>query len=76
MPREAALRNLLVVLSPAADGPAWQTLRRGTVSMMVGEAAGVAAAMAARSGIPVQQVDRKALAARLPRVAASSGIVY
>jgi len=76
MPREADLRNLLVVLSPAADGTAWQTLRRETVSMMVGEAAGVAAAMAARSGIPVQQVDRKALAARLPRAAASSGIVY
>ena len=75
-PREKDLKNLLVALSPAADPGAWAALRRETISMMIGEAVGVAAAMAARAGVPVQQVDRKALAARLPRAGDGSSIVY
>ncbi len=75
-PRESDLENLLVVLSPAVGGRAWAALRRETVSMMIGEAVGVAAAIAARAGVPVQQVDRKALSARLPRAGDGSSIVY
>ena len=61
LPPREAVENLLVVLSPAAGTGIADVLRHEAVSMTLGQAAGVAASMAAASGIPVQDVDVAAL---------------
>jgi len=75
VPRRDEVRNLLAVLSPSCTGRAWSLLRREPVSMMLGEIAGVAAAMAVRDGVAVQELDRETLAAGL-RALTGRDVVY
>lgn len=68
VPHETETRNLLVSVAASASHVAWAALRMEVNLMMLGEAAGVAAAIAARDGRAVGDVDsevvRGALAAR------------
>ena len=56
-PRENECRNLLVPVCLSASHVAVCTIRMEPVYMMLGEAAGRAAAMAATTGKPVQRID-------------------
>jgi hypothetical protein len=55
-PRAAECENLLVPVCMSASYVAYCSIRMEPVYMMMGQASGVAAAMAAQSGLAVQQV--------------------
>ena len=56
MPKRTECTNLLVPQCMAATNVAWTSIRMEPVLMMMGHSAGVAAAMAAKGGTPVQDV--------------------
>jgi malonyl CoA-acyl carrier protein transacylase len=58
-------RNLLVPVCVPATHVAIRTIRMEPACMVLGHSAGVAAAMAAKSGKPVQELDIPALAKKL-----------
>lgn len=64
-PKESECSNLLVPVCLSATHVAICTIRMEPVYMMLGEAAGRAAAMAALQGKPVQQLDVPSLLKRL-----------
>jgi hypothetical protein len=61
LPREAESTNLLVVASPSASHVGMSTLRMEPQFMIIGHAAGVAAALALSSGRAVQHIDTQRL---------------
>jgi hypothetical protein len=70
LPKREQARNLLVPVCLSASHVAYSTLRMEPQYMIIGEAAGVAASMAGKGDMDVQDVDRKALTARLRSVGA------
>jgi hypothetical protein len=66
-PRKQDCRNLLVPVCLSASHVAMCTIRMEPVYMMMGEAAGLAAALAARSGAAVQDLDSRLLLSTLRR---------
>jgi hypothetical protein len=64
-PKAAECDNLLVPVCLSASHVAYGSIRMEPVYMILGQASGVAAALAVRDGCPVQKVDVKALTARL-----------
>jgi hypothetical protein len=66
-PRPEEVLNLLVPVCFSASHVAYSSIRMEPQYMIVGQAAGVAAALAVRDRIPVQQIDLKALAKELEK---------
>lgn len=64
-PKQSECRNLLVPVCLSASHVAICTIRMEPVYMVLGHSAGVAAAIAIRSGKPVQEIDRAALRSAL-----------
>ena len=65
VPRKNEVRNLLVPVCFSATHVAYSTLRMEPQYMILGQAAGVAAAMAIRGSLAVQDIDTAALARTL-----------
>jgi hypothetical protein len=65
LPARAGAENLLSPTAPSASHVTFASLRVEPTYMVMGHAAGAAAALAAASGAAVQDVDVRALHARL-----------
>ena len=65
LPRERDCRNLLVPVCLSASHVAWSSIRMEVQFQMLGQAAGVAAALALRTGGAVHRVDVDVLRRRL-----------
>jgi hypothetical protein len=65
LPKLQQATNLLVPVAFSASHVAYSSLRMEPQYMIIGQAAGVAAKLAIESGKPVQNIDTKALTARL-----------
>jgi hypothetical protein len=65
LPRRAEMENLLVPVAFSASHVAYSSLRMEPQYMIIGQAAGVAAAMAVQTGLPAALIDSAALSAKL-----------
>ena len=65
VPQRADAQNLLVPVAFSASHVAYSSMRMEPQYMIIGQAAGVAAAMAVQAKLAVQDVDAAALSARL-----------
>lgn len=65
IPKKNEVTNLLVPLCMSASHIAYASIRMEATYMVMGEAAGVAAAQALRSGKAIQDIDRNELTAQL-----------
>jgi FAD dependent oxidoreductase len=61
LPRRAEARNLLVTAAFSASHVAYSSVRMEPQYMIIGQAAGVAAGLAIRSGKAVQEIDSEEL---------------
>lgn len=68
VPGEGSVQNLAVPVCASASHVAYSSIRLETTWMALGQAAGTAAALAARVGVPVARVDVGVLRAALPDV--------
>ena len=64
-PKIQVSRNLLVPVCLSASHVAYSSIRMEPVLMILGESAGIAAALSVETGMPVQLIERVELAARL-----------
>jgi hypothetical protein len=67
IPRKTESTNLLVPLCMSASHIAYASIRMEATYMVMGESAGIAAALALKSGKAVQDIDRKELTAQLEK---------
>lgn len=67
IPRKKEIRNLLVPLCMSASHIAYSSIRMESTYMVMGESAGIAAALALESEKAVQDIDRNELTARLKK---------
>jgi hypothetical protein len=65
LPRRTEVSNLLVPVCLSASHVAYSTLRMEPVYMIIGQAAGVVAAMAIKGKVPMHDINTQTLAAKL-----------
>ena len=67
IPKKAECENLIVPLCMSASHVAYSSIRMESTYMVMGESAGIAAALALKEKKPVQDINRKNLTAALQR---------